>query len=358
MLRIGAHISMAGAGMGMIEVALEAKVAFLRRSDTYADTAHGVTPVESHVSWVFLTDAHAYKLKKPLRFNGLDLTRAVLRERNCQEEVRLNRRLAPGVYLGVVPLCREPDGTLALNGTGEPVDWLVQMRRLPAEHMLDAIIAEGRAVARETEIRAAARHLASFYAGARPEPISGPAHCRQLAAGVRRDLGELTRLRYGLSRPRLEALAQAQLAFIETCAVLFERRIDAERVVDGHGDLRPEHICVHPEPVIIDCLEFAKELRVVDPVDELAFLALECERLGDRRVGDWFLETYCDVTGDDPPAALLHFYRVYRAFRRATLAVWHLDDPSVPDPERFAARAQRYLELVEPLTVDPADAYR
>jgi aminoglycoside phosphotransferase family enzyme len=300
------------------------------------------------MSWVFLTDRHAYKLKKPIRYNGIDFTTSALRRRNCEEELRLNRRLAPDVYLGVVPLTLEPSGRLTLNGPGEPVDWLVQMRRLPDDLMLDAIIAASRATAEEPAIRAAAGHLARFYAAAPAEPISSQAYCLQLADGVRRDLRELSRRHYGLPRGRLELLAQAQLAFLETSAVVFERRVDAGLIVDGHGDLRPEHICVRPEPAIIDCLEFSKELRVVDPADEIAFLTLECQRLGDARVGPWFLETYRSVTGDEPPASLLHFYRVYRAFRRATLAAWHLDDPSVTNPARFAARARRYLELAEP----------
>jgi aminoglycoside phosphotransferase family enzyme len=91
---------------------------------------------------------------------------------------------------------------------------------------------------------------------------------------------------------------------------------------------------------------------VLDPLDELAFLVLECERLGDARVGQWFLEAYCEMAADEAPAALLHFYRVYRALRRAHIAARHLDDPTVRDPERFAARARQYLELVEPVTLD------
>ena len=93
-------------------------------------------------------------------------------------------------------------------------------------------------------------------------------------------------------------------------------------------------------------------VAVVPVADELAFLALECGRLGDARVGQWFLEEYKGVTGDDVPAPLLHFYRVYRALRRANIAARHLDDPTVKDPDRFAVRARQYLELVEPVTLD------
>jgi len=311
-----------------------------------------VRVVETHMSWVFLTDAHAYKLKKPVRNTVLDFSSVALRQRNCEEEVRLNRRLAPDVYLGVVALTAEADGALALGGRGQAVDWLVRMHRLAARDMLEAVIAEGRAGAEEGSVRAAARHLATFYLEARPEPISAAAHCALLVDGCRGDLRELSRARYGLPREKVTALAEAQLRFLATCAAVFERRVNADHIVDGHGDLRPEHICLHPVPAIIDCLEFAKELRILDPADELAFLSLECERLGEPRVGRWFLDTYTHVTGDEPAPSLLHFYRVYRALRRATIAARHLDDPSVPDPERFAALARHYIELVEPVVIE------
>ena len=150
-----------------------------------------------------------------------------------------------------------------------------------------------------------------------------------------------------LPREMAERAHAFQFQLLRLQPELFDERVTSGRIVEGHGDLRPEHVCVRPAPAIIDCLEFTKELRVVDPADELAFLSLECERLGDARVGRWFLETYRSVTSDEPPPSLLHFYRVYRALRRATLAAWHLDDPSVADPGRFAARARHYLELVE-----------
>jgi len=324
---------------------VEARVAFLRQPRAYAESPGRVETIETHMSWVFLTHREAYKLKKPIRYDSLDFTAPEQRRRNCHAEVRLNRRLAPGVYLGVVVLTREPDGALALDGSGAPEDWLVRMRRLPAGRMLETVIAAGRAAREEASIRDAGRHLARFYRDARSIPISADAYRRRLADGTRSDLRELCRPRFGLSRRAVELLAQAQLEVLEIHRSLFDPRVQAGRIVEGHGDLRPEHVCLLPDPAIIDCLEFDRDLRLLDPADELAFLGLECERLGQPIVGRWFLETYTEVTGDAPPGPLLRFYRVYRALRRAKIAIWHLDDPSVRDPDRFAARARRYLEL-------------
>ncbi|MDH4065134.1 MAG: hypothetical protein OEW19_12095, partial [Acidobacteriota bacterium] len=131
---------------------------------------------------------------------------------------------------------------------------------------------------------------------------------------------------------------------------VFDARVAAGHIVEGHGDLRPEHIWLDPEPAVLDCVEFDRPLRLMDPADELAFLALECERLGAPEVGGWFLDTYVEATGDAPPVSLLKFYRVYRSLRRATIAARHLDDPAVKDAGRFLERARRYLELAAPVT--------
>jgi len=327
-------------------------VAFLRCPASYPDTPTAVIASETHMSWVFLADDYAYKLKKPIRYDGLDLSSLEMRRQSCEEEVRLNRRLAPQVYLGVSAITQAPNGTLALDGHGEAIDWVVRMRRLPADRMLDALIVSRRAANHEREIHIVARYLAEFFAAARPEVVSAGDYCARLERGVREDMEALAAPRYGLSRDRLEALVRGQLELLGRSPLLFEQRVQAGRIVEGHGDLRPEHICVRHEPAIIDCLEFSKDLRVLDPLDELAFLALECERLGGLPVGSWFLDAYRDVARDDPPAVLLDFYKVYRALRRAKIAVRHLDDPTAPDPDCFAARAQRYLELVEPVAVN------
>jgi aminoglycoside phosphotransferase family enzyme len=327
-------------------------VSWLTRAEAYREPPLSITPIETHMSWVFLADQHAYKLKKAIRQDGLDFSTSELRRRNCLEEVRLNRRLAPDVYYGVVPVTRAADGSVRVDGHGTAIDWVVHMRRLPADRNLEAILLSGRAIAEEPALRRAAGHLARFYAARPPERVPPQAHRAQLIAGVHSDLEALVRPCYGLPRAKVDALAWAQLDLLDRCAAAFDARVEQGRIVEGHGDLRPEHVWLEAEPAIIDCVEFDRALRVVDPADELAFFSLECERLGALVAGRWFLETYVGVTGDHPPAWLLGFYRVYRALRRATIAARHLDDPSVPDPARFLARARRYVEMVEPLPRD------
>lgn len=327
----------------MSEPGIAAKVAFLSQPAAYPDTPRSVERIETHMSWVFLTDRHAYKLKKPVRYDGLDFSSLELRRLNCEEEVRLNRRLTRDVYLGTLALTRTHRGTLALAGEGETLDWLVHMRRLPADRMLDERIRRGEID--EASVRPAAERLAEFYARAEAAELAPDSYRKRLAEGVRSDLHELCRPEFGLPAERVKEVAEVQLAFLERHGALFDQRVREGRIIEGHGDLRPEHICLTPEPAIIDCLEFSRDLRIVDPADELAFLALECERLRKPVVGRWFLETYTRIAGDDPPPALLQFHRTYRALRRATIAAWHLQDPSVRDHEKWRKRARRYIEL-------------
>jgi aminoglycoside phosphotransferase family enzyme len=126
-------------------------------------------------------------------------------------------------------------------------------------------------------------------------------------------------------------------------ATMFDDRVRQGKVVDAHGDLRPEHICVGPDPVIIDCLEFNADFRALDPVSELAFLSLECERLDAPWVSELILNTYQCESGDRPPGPLLVYYKKYHALVRAKIAVWHLKDPDVRDPAKWIIKAKDYL---------------
>jgi len=324
---------------------LAAKLGFLGRPQAYPETTSRVEAVETHMSWVFLTDTHAYKLKKPVRYPYLDFSTAEARRLDCEEEVRLNRRLATEVYLGVMPLVRDAEGRLSLGGAGETVDWLVRMRRLPADRMLDHLLRGG--AVEETEIGRLARRLARFYAAAAAEAIAPAAYRQSLAGRIEDNLRELASPEFGLAPVLLEHLAHLQSGFLQAHTEWFDARVRQGRIVEGHGDLRPEHVCLLAEPVVIDCLEFKREFRILDPADELGYLALECERLHAPQVGRWLLEAYREASGDAPPEALIHFYQSCRAVLRAKLALWHLRDDGRHPPGKWVATATEYLELAQ-----------
>jgi uncharacterized protein len=324
-------------------VSLRDKVCFLQRPDSYPERPKAIEVKESHMSWVFLTDAHAYKLKKPVRYSYLDYSTLAARAENCAAEVRLNRRFAPEVYLGVVPLNLDASGQLRLGGAGLTCDWLVKMVRLPAERTLEAQIA--RDEVDEAQLRQAVHVLTRVYGEAAPVDMTADAYRLRFQNDIRENLVELTDPGFELSSDLPQLVAAAQQRFVQTDGELLDARIAAGRIVEGHGDLRPEHIYLGNPPIIMDCLEFNRELRLLDPVDELAYLAIECHRLGAPHLGDVVLETYRADTGDRPPARLIDFYASLRAMLRAKLALWHLKDKQRSDAEAWRARTMRYLYI-------------
>lgn len=324
--------------------AARAKVEFLRQPIAPSGRKCRAEVIETHFAWVFLTDSHAYKMKKPMRQEAMDYRTIAGRERGCRNEVRLNRRLAPSVYLGVVPLARKRDGHLILGPGGRIVDWVVAMRRLPAARMLDRVIARGTVRARE--VRAVIGLLAGFYEGARREPMSPRRYVGHLRSRTLRNRRELLERDLGLGERTVQDVTAAQLEFIARTAALLGAR--GARLIEGHGDLRPEHVYLGSQsdgPAVIDCLEFDPVLRRLDPIEEMAFLALECMRLGASGLACDLLEGIRAATADPAPNALVHFYMSQRALTRAKIAAWHLRDPQfAPRIRHWKARANGYLE--------------
>jgi aminoglycoside phosphotransferase family enzyme/predicted kinase len=320
----------------------ESLIALLRQPSSYPEQPTSVQVAETHISWVFLTNRYAYKLKKPVQFEFLDFSTPELRHQACLEELRLNRRLAEDVYLGVLPITQTADQSLELNGRGRPVDWVVQMRRLPAERALDVLL-RGRKLRRE-EAGLIADHLARSYGRLLPKPVS-PEHFLELLERHIRANGAALSNSMPADRPRIRRIQSSQLRFLKIQAEEFEKRVAAGRVVDGHGDLRPEHIYVEKTPAVIDCIEFSDDLREVDVADELSFLAMECERLANSELGELVLQTYEDVCGDEIPSRLLAFYRAYRACVRAKVAIFRSQQQVAAEHELSDRLVQQYLDL-------------
>jgi len=317
------------------------KVRFLSQPAAYGPDVQDVEVRETHMSWVFLTERHVYKLKKPVSYPHLDFSTIEKRRRNCEAEMRLNRRLAEGVYLGIVPLRRDAQG-LRLDGAGEIVDWLVHMVRLPEADMLDRRIADGR-VAR-ADIEQLAHLLADFYARLAPE--TDDAYLAHLAREQPINRSVLERPELGFretAAPLLDALDQA----IDDLRPAIEARIAAGRMVEGHGDLRPEHVCLNDSPQIIDGLEFNRRMRIIDPFDEVNYLGLECEMEGAAWVRPVLLEVLARRIDQRPEPAVMALYGTFRMLLRARLSAAHLLEDHIRKPDKWAPQTFRYLALAE-----------
>lgn len=329
---------------GAVTVSTSQKLQALCSVAPYPTPATPVEVIETHFAWVFLVGEYAYKMKKPAAYPLLDLRSLEDRQRNCLQELRLNRRLAPDVYLGAVPLILDEHGALKVYGEGSIVDWLVWMKRLPSHRMLDRAIAD-KTVA-PGALAAVGALLARFYEQQQRYFI--PASDRVVG------LIERTAMEgKALLAPELNldpGMVNAAVLAVKTALVSLQpelgRRAVEGRIVECHGDLRPEHICLAPTR-IIDSLEFSRELRILDPAEELAFLRLECEVAGAPEVAEQIIATYQEHAEDAFSRRLLNAYQGCRALVRGKILAWHTLDPAVALLAPWADKAHAYIATAE-----------
>ena len=318
-------------------------VDLLTNPHAYREKTSAVELIETHISWVFLTDRFAYKLKKPVRFDFLDFSTAELRRRACEDEVKLNDRLAPGVYMGVVPIVKTARNRLAIGREGTPVDWLVKMRRLPADTALDMLIRDEKIT--PAAIGQLAGALANFYESLPPVTVTVEGYRRAIHQHTLANRQELSAGMHHLDLPLIRRVHAAQLRVLKLAPDLLDDRVRNGRIVEGHGDLRPEHIYFNPSPAIIDCIEFSEEFRTLDVADELAFLSMECDFLGATGITEPIIARYMEQSGDHPARPLMDFYRLYRACVRAKVCALRAEQLSDDTRSRCIASASKYLEL-------------
>lgn len=292
----------------------------LLRPDAYPWRPATVEMIETHVSWVFLAGEFVLKVKRPVTYGFVDHASAASRRRSCHDEVRLNRRLTDGVYLGVVPIRRDGD-RLRVNGPGAPIEWGTLMRRLPAERMLDVLLRTDTAPA---DIAARLAHrLVPFHRDI-ALPCDGPPDAVATAATriVTENLDEIEPFAGSPLGPlQTRLVAGAMRRFALGHADLLAKRATTGWIREGHGDLRAEHVCLEPDGAvqIFDCVEFNRALRCADVASDLAFLLMDLARLGAGTVAADLLARY-RAAGFDLPEDLLRWYRAHRALVRAKVA--------------------------------------
>lgn len=324
------------------EISFEEKVAFLSDPRHLPGRVRCVEARETHMSWVFLTEDRVYKLKKPVRFPYLDFSTLERRAAACRAEHQLNRRLAPDVYLVVAPLTAAPSG-LAVGGDGPVIDWLVVMRRLASEQSLEAVLLTRRL--QPVQAERITSTLREFYRHARPVLMPAERHLADWRRATDANKCVLCDPRFHLPVALIGRILRVQHRFLTKRAETLAARVRARRIVDAHGDLRPEHIWLTNPVTIIDCLEFDPRLRALDPLDEVAFLHLECERLGAAWAGERIRRHLAAVLGEDRASGLFLFYRSQRAMLRARLSIAHLLDAAPRTPEKWPRQARLYLRL-------------
>jgi hypothetical protein len=326
----------------------------LQDPTVYAEPTTTVEVRETHISFVFLTDRFAYKFKKPVNLGFLDFSTLPQRQFYCEQELTLNRRLSSGVYLEVVALHQDKQ-RYTFHERGHVVDYAVKMRRLPPDRSLEALL-QGNEV-RPEMIQTLARRLITFHAG---HPVPNASNPYGSLARVRADWEEnfaqtADSLGRTLSHQAYLRIQQAVTTFTTRHAGWFAQRVQDGRIRDCHGDLRAEHIYFEAEQLqIIDCIEFNQRFRFIDVASEVAFLALDLERLGAPALAQCLVRAYVWNSADVSLYRLLDFYRCYRAYVRGKVTDIRLQ--AGPPPE-LQSHLQRRVEAYFALAAEYAERF-
>lgn len=313
---------------------------------SYPFTPEKVEVVQTHISIVFIADETVYKVKKPVDFGFLNFSDLEKRHFYCKQELMLNRRLAKGIYLDVVPISLD-HGRHTLEGRGEPVEYAVKMKRIPEERLMKSLFDNGGLS--HSDLDKVAETLAGFHENALRSPqIDQFGRAENFRVNTDENFEQVRKyIDMSIRNDDFHALNKWTADFYRGKREIFSRRIDRGKIRDCHGDLHMEHICFTDDLAIIDCIEFNDRFRYSDTIADIAFLLMDLEFHGGVELSDYLWKQYCRHTGDVGVEDLLVFYKVYRAFVRGKVNSFQLDDDRIGEKEKAAAaqRAHRYFRL-------------
>jgi aminoglycoside phosphotransferase family enzyme len=324
-------------------------ITFLQDPRVYGHPVDEVRLVQTHISYVLIAGDRVYKFKKPVDFGFLDFTTLEKRKFFCEQELILNRRLCPDIYLDLVTVTRS-DTVLALNGDGEVVEFGIRMKRMPEEGMMGNYIASGKLSKRHIDL--IVDTLIPFYERAAGDAEIGAfGRAEAVAVNVLENFDQTEGFIgcEALNREQYEKISGYAGKFLENKS-LFEKRIAAQRIRDCHGDLYSANICFDGDRVhIFDCIEFNKRFRYADVASDIAFLAMDLDFHSLQELSEYFTVRFKDKSGDAELYAMLNFYKCYRAYVRGKIGLFTAHDRKVDTAtkDNCLRMAKRYFNLAE-----------
>ncbi len=320
----------------------------LLQSDIYDHPAKDIQLVQTHISFVLLAGDFVYKFKKPVDFGFLDFSSLEKRQACCEQELILNRRLCPDIYLDLITVTSEGDG-FAINGSGEVAEYGVKMVRMPEQQMMVNLIKQGK-VGKE-QIDGLVDTLVPFYQQAdRNDEIDGFGTAKSVAVNVLENF-EQTEGFIGngaISQEQFDKIAAWAKEFL-TRDELFAQRITGGYVRDCHGDLYSANICLADKVYIYDCIEFNQRFRYCDVASDIGFLAMDLDFHGLQELSNYCIDQFCERSGDTGLKEMLNFYKCYRAYVRGKIGLFTASDPAVDEAVKKSSieAAAKYFALAE-----------
>jgi hypothetical protein len=317
----------------------------LMKPEAYDEKSGEIELVQTHISFVFLTDKFVYKLKKAVNFGFLDFTTLEKRRFFCEKELEINRRLCGDMYVEVVPINRSK--TIKIKGEGKTVEYAVKMKRMPQEKMMSNLLKEK--VVDSKIIDEIARIVSEFHSRAETSKQISEFGSWAIIETNWKENFEQTREFIGrtISMKDFELISKEIENFMRTSAALFEKRVEEGRVRDCHGDIHSDNIFVADRIYIFDAIEFNDRFRYSDVASDVAFLAMDLDFKERSDLSDFFVEKYVKYSGDEELMKLLPFYKCYRAYVRGKVTSFKLKDPNLSSEDKRAAmeEAKAYFKL-------------
>lgn len=322
-------------------------VQHLLKPETYPHQATDIKLVQTHISYVFIAGDFVYKFKKPVDFGFLDFTTLEKRKYFCEQELLLNRRLCPDLYLGIVNVTE--NGGLALDGEGKPVEYGIKMSRMPEDRMMGNVI-KARQLTKDN-IDEIVSILVPFYEKAeKNEDIDSFGTAKSVSVNVLENF-EQTESFIGceaLSKERYLLISRYAAKFLEN-EDIFRQRIEAGKIRECHGDLYSANICLADKAYIYDCIEFNERFRYCDVASDVAFLAMDLDFYNLNDLSEHLINRFCELSKDTTLKEVLNFYKCYRAYVRGKIGLFTAHAPEVDDATKQTSlqQAQKYFKLAE-----------
>lgn len=333
----------------------QALIAALQNPALYPHPVDGIRIIETHISWVILTGTYAYKMKKPVNFGFLDFTDLAARKHFCEEELRLNQRMAPELYLQVLPVTGSIEAP-QIGGQGEAIDYLLQMREFPQAHLLAEVQARGELT--DAHIDALAEQIGHFHVEV-PRVATDHAlnTAEAIVAPMRQNFEQIRPLlTEQADLQQLDALFDWTETSIARLQPLLDQRCQQGFIRECHGDLHLGNATLIEDKVVLfDCIEFNEPFRLIDIASDAAFVAMDLEDRGLKCQARRFINGWMEHTGDYSSLPLFNLYKAYRALVRAKVSLFRLHQEEDAVQRRVILRQYRsYANLAESYSAIPS----
>ncbi len=332
----------------MSDVNLPSYIQYLQQESSYPHPAADTRLVQTHISFVLLAGDKVYKWKKPVDFGFLNFSTLEKRKYYCEQELLLNRRLCPDLYEELVTVNKDGE-SFCLNGSGEIVEYGIRMARMPEEQMMGRVVGRGE-LTRE-HLDAIIDQLVPFYeAAAGDRGIQEFGKASSVAVNVLENFEQTESFvdQGAVSRAQFDAIMNYAKEFLGH-EDRFQARIDAGKIRDCHGDMHSANICLSDPVAIFDCIEFNERFRYTDVAADVAFLAMDLDFHGETELSNYFIEQFAAKSADPELMQMLNFYKCYRTYVRAKIALFTASDPAVDEKTSAACieQAKKHFLLAE-----------